>query len=323
MQPSLADMSNEPHAKDYTIEQLSSDRLNDLETLYDEVYNKSLPKNYFSAKYDSGYTGHQFIGYIAYKEQHFPIAYYGVIPCFLNCGAQSILAAQSADTMTHPAYRHKGLFVELSKMTFDLCRREQINLIFGFPNQNSFPAMVHRLGWKVIHDMDLFNIPVHGSSSAKLLRSTWITKKMYNAYASRIIGKHRSTRKVIPNSVIKDGFCGVSRDTHFENAKDYHRREVLDIDGALIWCRIDRDWIIGDMDVSAENFDRTMKRILEMGRQLGVKRLQFHASPGTSLHALFAARYESVPSFHTLIQSFNSAINIAALKFTFADIDIF
>jgi hypothetical protein len=323
MQPSLADMSKDVGEKDYTVERLTRDRLKDLERLYSEVYGKAVPKNYFSTKYNSAYTAREFTGFIAYSHQRIPIAYYGVIPCYLLCGTQKILAAQSADTMTHPAHRHRGLFVELSKRTFELCKQEDINLIFGFPNQNSFPAMVHKLGWRVTHNMDLFNIALPHSSAAHYLRTTWITRKMYDAYASKILGKYRTTKKIISNSVIKDGFCGVARDKEFEQAKDYHTREVLNIEGTLVWCRIERDWIIGDMDVSHENFDSTLKKILDMANQLGVRHIQFHASPGTSLHDMFAARYESIPSFHTLIQPFHPEINIGNLKFTFADIDIF
>jgi hypothetical protein len=47
--------------------------------------------------------------------------------------ANLLLAAQSADTMTHPAFRNRGLFVKLAGMTVDLCRRTQIAFAFWFP----------------------------------------------------------------------------------------------------------------------------------------------------------------------------------------------
>jgi GNAT superfamily N-acetyltransferase len=316
-------MSNDTSQKDYTIERLTQDRLKDLERLYNVVYGRSVPKKYFKIKYDSRYTGHEYVGFIAYSEQHSPIAYYGVLPCFLQCGGQKILAAQSADTMTHPEYRYKGLFVELSQFTFDLCRQLGIRIIYGFPNQNSYPAMVHKLGWKMIHSMELFILPVRSFPVAKLLRGTWLAGKLYDSYASRTLGKYRTTKKTIPNSVLKDKFCGQRRDKDYEGAKNYHAREVLDIDGSLVWCRINVDWIIGDMDTSAGDFDGVMKKILELARKLGIRQVQFQASPGTSLHSLFAAKYESIPSFPALIQPFDPNINIAIMKFTFADIDVF
>jgi len=88
-----------------------------------------------------------------------PVAYYGVMPCFIQYKGEIILSAQSGDTMTHPQYRHKGLFVELSKITFQLCRAAGVKTHFGFPPE-FLSAMVNILGWKMTENMERFIIPV-------------------------------------------------------------------------------------------------------------------------------------------------------------------
>ena len=91
--------------KEYRIERFDESRIGDLEKLYAAVYKKKSPPSYFLKKYDTAYTGISYIGYIAYKE-NLPIAFYGVIPCFIQYENRLILSAQSADTMTHPGHRY-------------------------------------------------------------------------------------------------------------------------------------------------------------------------------------------------------------------------
>src|ERR1700744_5068987 len=127
----------------HTIQRLSAANINALVKLHAAVYKREVPVTFFINKYNPAYTNVMYTGFIAYNEAVQPIAYYGVIPCFLRHGSEVILAAQSADTMTHPGYRNRGLFVELANLTYELCRAEGINIIFGFPNQNSLPGLVN------------------------------------------------------------------------------------------------------------------------------------------------------------------------------------
>src|SRR6476469_514417 len=147
MEPSQANMNKET-SDEYVVRRLSSDTLKDVESIYEAVYQKKAVPDYFAVKYNTAYTGVEYVGYIAYNNKNLPIAYYGVIPCFLQVGNEKFLAAQSADTMTHPGFRFKGMFVELSNLTFELCKKLRIRLIFGFPNQNSYHGAVHKLGWQ-------------------------------------------------------------------------------------------------------------------------------------------------------------------------------
>ena len=135
-------MNNSIEIKEYSVVRINKTNLEDIEKLWFTVYGNTPPKNYFARKYASEYTGISNIGFIAYKE-NIAIAYYGVIPCLVQYRDKIILAAQSADTMTHPHYRYKGMFVQLSNMCFELCRANGINLVFGFPNQNSYHGAVH------------------------------------------------------------------------------------------------------------------------------------------------------------------------------------
>jgi len=156
----LSKKNMKPDQPVYTVERLNAVNILDLTKLYEAVYNRPASHIFFKNKYNTAYTGVEHVGFIAYNSTRLPIAFYGVIPCFLQYQTNLILAAQSADTMTHPGYRGLGLFTKLAKQTFELCKEKHIRLLFGFPNQNSLPGFVKKLGWEVTGMMDCFTIPV-------------------------------------------------------------------------------------------------------------------------------------------------------------------
>ena len=323
MQSSLVNMSNESALNDYTIERITPERLGHVEQLYEAVYERSAPRNYFKIKYNTAYTGHENLGFVAYNKEEVPVAYYGVIPCFLQNGSEQIIAAQSADTMTHPKFRYKGMFVELSNLTFDLCRQSGIRVIFGFPNQNSYHGAVNKLGWKMTHNLDCFMIPIDSVPLFALAAKTGISKTIYEKYKQSVIRKYQTEENIVPNSTIKEGFIGVKRDRDYEKSKNYHQRQVLNLSNAHLWCKLANEWIIGDMQIEAAQFEIVFEHIKRIARKLGIKQIQFHASPGTELHSLFASKFKSIPSFPALFQQFDESVDINKIKFTFADIDIF
>src|SRR5215203_6065123 len=118
--------------EEYGIEQLSKNRLSDLATLYRSVYGHWKAKNYFKEKYDTAYTGAENIGFIAYDLVRNPVAFFGVLPCFIQNEGKIITAGQASDAMTHAAHRYKGIFVELVGRTLALCRENKIKFVFGF-----------------------------------------------------------------------------------------------------------------------------------------------------------------------------------------------
>src|SRR5690242_9433872 len=88
--------------KNYHVARLNADNLRDLEQLHHAVYGRPSAKGYYFNKYNTAYTGKRYVGFIAYNATGTPVAYYGVLPCYLKHGDTIMLAAQSADTMTHP-----------------------------------------------------------------------------------------------------------------------------------------------------------------------------------------------------------------------------
>ena len=63
------------------------------------------------------------------------VAQYAIIPVRMKIGEEIITGSQSVDTMTHPDYRDKGIFITLSTQVFDEAGKQGIDVVYGFPNK--------------------------------------------------------------------------------------------------------------------------------------------------------------------------------------------
>ncbi|HJP63339.1 MAG TPA: GNAT family N-acetyltransferase [Mucilaginibacter sp.] len=316
-------ISDNNKAREYTIERLGKSNLPDLDLLHQAIYRKNHAPDYYEKKYDTAYTGVQYIGYIAYDQNHMPIAFYGVTPCFIRYDNELHLAAQSADAMTHPRYQFKSLFVQLANMTFDLCRDEGIVLVFGFPNQSSLHAFLVKLKFHMTEMMDCYIIPVAFVPLERLAKKMAFTRKFYKDYEQRVLKPYLIDDAGVENSVIRDKFAGINRNAHYLNYKAYHPTQVIKIGNALLWVKVRNGLIIGDMKCEVREFDSVMAELQELAFRLGVQRILFHTSHQTRLASLFAERYEGIPSYYVLFKDMGSHIPLDKVKFTYADIDIF
>ena len=78
------------------------------------------------------------------------VANYSVSPSYLYKNGQVIKAAQSLNTMTHPNYMGKGLFVEAASRVYSYLAEHGYNLVWGFPNYISNRTFITKLDWNDI-----------------------------------------------------------------------------------------------------------------------------------------------------------------------------
>ena len=305
------------------VERLDKSRLKDLVKLHGAVYNSRLSPDYFGKKYDTAFTGVEDIGYIAYDRKGEPIAYYGVIPCFIEYHDEFVLAAQSADTMTHPMHRYQGLFVELAARTYDLCREKGILLVFGFPNQNSYKGLVDRLGWTVSENLYRFTIPLNSIPFEPLFEKYNWSQQIYSRFKRRALSRSETLDTGLANSVVKEGFAGVRRNGQFFQYKTYSNTTVVKLASGKAWIKIKNGLDIGDMDVAEEDFKIAINSLKRLAIRIGVTQLSFQVSPSTKLYSCFAKEAEPIPSFPVGLKNLGANIPMEKIKFTLADLDIF
>lgn len=86
------------------------------------------------------------------------VANYSVSPVYLYHDGNIIQAAQSLNTMTHPDYCGKGLFVALANRVYQHLADKGYHLVWGFPNHISNRTFITRLNWKDISTIPTLEI---------------------------------------------------------------------------------------------------------------------------------------------------------------------
>ncbi len=81
------------------------------------------------------------------------IGSYGVWPTKLLLSGTRVAGGQAIDSMTHPDYRGRGLFVELGEHCYEVLQQLGIRVLYGFPNESAYPGRIRRLNWDHVDDI--------------------------------------------------------------------------------------------------------------------------------------------------------------------------
>lgn len=265
-------------------------------------------------------------GFLAFDEKETPAAYYGVFPIQMTINGIDYLVAQSADTMTDPDHRNKGLFVQLAKQTYDFSRENGVQFVFGFPNQNSFPGFQKKLEWEFygnLYDffLDIKTLPLCGLAA----RYKWM-KPLYNLF-SRVrllsIKLNYSAENIAPfaqNNAV--GYITKNEAFfQYKKAPDIH---LVRLNGITLFVKTDGMLIIGD--VSPFNPERSGDLILtvrQLAKMLGCRKIIFSVTQNHWLFPLLSAYTSGVESLPVGYLRFDTAFPFDKIAFTRADYDTF
>lgn len=78
------------------------------------------------------------------------VGHCAAVPIMMKCGDETVQGMQLVDGMIHPEYRLRGMFFKIAERVIDEATRSGVSLVWGFPNQNSFPGFIKVLGWRQI-----------------------------------------------------------------------------------------------------------------------------------------------------------------------------
>ncbi|MEO6901894.1 MAG: GNAT family N-acetyltransferase [Bacteroidia bacterium] len=88
--------------------------------------------------------------------------HYAVSPVKLNVNGKLVLSALSMTTMTHPDYAGRGIFTELAEKLYDSeAIKNDLKVVWGFPNNNSHYAFVKNLKWNNLEQIPTFSININ------------------------------------------------------------------------------------------------------------------------------------------------------------------
>jgi len=262
---------------EFRIERLSEQNLSDLILLYKQAFGQDVEIDFLRKKFNTSVFGTKYLGFIAYSNTNTAAAYYGVFPVKVKYKGEDFLAAQSGDTMTHPNYRGKGLFIELAKTTYALAKEEGLCFVFGFPNNNSFPGFVNKLNWKHYANVNNYLIKTKTLPFDKLAKKWDPFSSVYNRYVNGILKSYLCAES-FENSLFQQNheLGGVVHDHDFKAYKSYSSASIITLRGKKCWIKVDGRLWVGDIEYCEEQeFDQIIASLTILAKKLFCSGIQF------------------------------------------------
>ncbi|TCT05913.1 GNAT family N-acetyltransferase [Aquabacter spiritensis] len=75
------------------------------------------------------------------------VGVYAALATPLVLDGAKVMGCQSVDTMTHPDFRRQNMSVTLAKVCYAAAEARGFKLVYGMPNENSYPMFTKKLGW--------------------------------------------------------------------------------------------------------------------------------------------------------------------------------
>lgn len=119
--------------------------------LYKSCFNNDLDETSFIWRYIKNPIDE--LLFVVAKEGEKIIASYSASPCLMISNGNTFKTAMSLNTMTHPNYRGKGLFVHLANTLYQYMSDNDYKMIWGFPNNISNRTFNRKLGWKTLYEV--------------------------------------------------------------------------------------------------------------------------------------------------------------------------
>lgn len=309
----------------YKIHRINESFIDHLIQISESAFNISPERSYYQLKNNTASFGEPYLGYIALDAQGSPAAFYGVYACEVVLDGKKYKAAQSGDTMTHKSHGGKGLFTILAKRTYELCKRLDIDFVFGFPNYNSYPGFVKKLDWVCPGTLNEYRIKVATLPLMKVAKKFKAFGFLYGFYLRFVNIFFKSTDVSLPSSVLKNGVGGIERSHDFIKYKmAIGGSYILSVNEVNVWLKSDGFLLIGDVNLtSGIDFAEFIKKLKKYAFLVGADVLMFQTMPSSPLDDLFRKEFTSEEAFPYGYCKLNSKVDPLKFHFVMADSDTF
>ena len=95
------------------------------------------------------------------------VGHYPLIPVKMKVAGEIMNISQNVDVMTHPDYRHQGIFFTLEKKALSEAEKEGIDITYGFPNEAAYPGHL-KSGWFDICKRQILIKPLNLENTLKI-----------------------------------------------------------------------------------------------------------------------------------------------------------
>ena len=295
--------------------------------LHEKVFGKEIEEAFLKRKFDtSRICGLKNFGFLAINSCGHAVAFYGVLPCYVVKGENKVLVAQSGDTMVHPVYRRKKLFVKLAQLTNKLCQEHNVKAVFGFPNMFSLPTFVKKLSWIHTHNIEAFYTKVPCLPFLSLQKLLKLRENFFICYQNNILKSNSIQKKSFESVLYSNEYFTIDRGEEYIKYKALPKKHLLFIDGVYLWVKLTSMYLlVGDISkCDVEDFENVKKGLKKLCFKLGVPHYRFQTSPGTHFHKLLKNSLTKLDNEYPAGGiSFEKEFEISNLNFIMADNDTF
>jgi len=311
----------------YSFQQINDSNYDFTQTLYKKSFGINNSISTIKRKYDTSVFGHKNIGYFAVSDDQKPASYYGIFPMIMTINSVDIPVAQSGDTMTAPEHRNKGLFVQLAKKTYQLAEEQGIQLVFGFPNENSFPGFKKKLDWQFFGSMQKFSIHNSVLPFCELSSKFSALASTYNKYSNFRLSKYDialTEENIAPfNKFKSQGY--IKKDINFFRYKlSSPENHLIKINNFTLLIKPKTHLIIGDVGFfDKSRTDDFTQTLLRLSKILGCRSTIIIVSKNCWVFDYLKSIIDPKESLPIGFLPFNQNISLDDISFTQADYDTF
>lgn len=309
---------------EYKFVRVDESKYNDLLFIMKAAFGVNHSISYYQNKFNTGYLGVKHLGYIAYDDKGQPAAFYGVFPYPVEYKGKHYLAAQSGDTMTHPAHAGKGLFTTLAKMTYELAKNEGIQFIFGFPNENSYPGFVRKLNWTHKENMTNYEVKVFTFPCAAIAKKMSFLQPLHRLYTKAILSLYNANTPLISNSALNYNYGSINRTAEYMQYKSFYNNHLVSVAGQTTWIKVDGALLVGDIKIpNNNNAEKIIAGLKTLAFWLGCTKVLFAVGKDTPWDILLKGKLTANEGIYIGYLDLQSGLPLDKFKFVMADMDTF
>jgi hypothetical protein len=119
-----------------------------------------------------------------------------MIPVKVKTGEEIMTAGLTLNIMTHPDYRRQGIFESLAGTSYQEAGEDGIDFVYGFPNRNSRPGFIGKLGWVAVAPLPVMIKPLNWENTLRSRVRSRLLRRLggySGAMVSAIAGGFRSS----------------------------------------------------------------------------------------------------------------------------------
>lgn len=301
-------------------ERLSDAHLGEVNALFGRVFGRSPGPDVLRRKYDTAYTGHARVAWVAADGPR-AVGFAGVLPQRFILDGTVVPVGQFVDLAVEPRLRGGGLFRQLQERSRLLARESGLRMLWGAANDASRAAVV-KCGWTEVARFRRRSLPVRTLPLAKVARRLGPLSAPWERWAMGLVKARTRPAWDQPNSLEGPGVLCHRYDADLERYRSFTPNARVDLGGAAAWIRLGAQLRVGDLETDGPLGVRaSVARLLGLARLVGSTEVLFQTWPGTPLDV---ALEEVSPGLASLaIMAVDADVPLERLRVNFADLDTF